>query len=238
MSPVQTEEIDIRDYTEVIRKMAVRALANMNNQSGYTLDDMIGEGILVFYKDALPHYIHKGQVGHRSNFKSYLTTCLRNHFFGLMKSSFRQGVNDDIFKFDNKTGRMVQIRRDPKAVYTEFRETTTREMSPDELASFNLMVEDIRRELDPRETVYFEMVLLDRPIKDIRKALGVSSITERKIRRGIQKKMGALIHADKRPSNQTRVRDRRRSAAGSVQGASFSTNRVARSTDRTRRASS
>lgn len=185
--PVQNEEIDIQDYMGDIRKMAVRGLANMNNRSGFTLDDMIEEGVLVFFKDALPHYVHKGQTGHRAGFRSYLITCLRNHFFGLMKSSFRKAVNDDIY---DEHGR--QTREDPKAVYTAHREAATHEMSPDEQASFNIMVEEIRKDLDDRETTYLEMVMADRPRKDIRKALGVSSVTERKIRRGLQKKMRVL----------------------------------------------
>jgi len=193
----QTEEIDIQDYMNTIRKMAARGLRNMNNRSGYTLDDMIGEGILVFYKDALPHYIRKGQTGHRSSFRSYLTTCLRNHFFGLMKSSFRQAVNDDVFEMKkdddgNPTGQLVQVREDPKAVYNAKREAATLEMSPDEQASFHLMMEDIREDLTPRETEYLGLAMIQMTPKEIKDRLGVSSTRARMIRRGLQKKMRTL----------------------------------------------
>jgi RNA polymerase sigma factor (sigma-70 family) len=181
-------DIRIEDHMTQIRKMAVRALANMNNRFGYTMEDMIGEGILVFYKDALPGFTRKGYCGPKACFKTYLTVCLRNHYFGLMKSSFRKAVNDDIFDERDR-----QTREDPKLVYMRRRQEATRELPPYERASFNIVIDEIKQELDERETVYLQMVISENPRKDIRKTLGVSSVTERKILKSLQRKMAVLV---------------------------------------------
>lgn len=185
---IRVDDTRIEEHMTQIRKMAVRALANMNNRSGYTMEDMIGEGILVFYKDALPGFSRRGYNGPRACFKTYLTVCLRNHYFGLMKSSFRKAVNDDIFDERDR-----QTREDPKLVYMRRREAATHELSPYEQASFNLVIEEVKQELNERESIYLQMVMVEKSRKDIRKTLGVSAVTERKILKSLQKKMGVLV---------------------------------------------
>lgn len=194
-----SEQIDIQDYMGQIRKMAVRALSNMNHRSGYTIEDMIGEGVLVFYKDALPRYVHEGDVGHRANFKSYLTTCLRNHYFGLMKWSFCQKMNDDTFEFDLDTGRMLEVRQDPKAVYTRRREDATIQTSPinklirkEQRDNFRALLQKISTTLDEREAKYLALAKQGMLPGQIRRELGVSSITEKKIRQRLRQKMEEL----------------------------------------------
>lgn len=182
------QAIDIRKYMEQIRKMAVRAHANMNHRSGFTIDDLISEGEIVFFKDALPHFKKVGEAGHRANFKSYLTTCLRNHFFGLMKSSYRQAVNDDIF---DENGH--QIREDPKAVYTRHRESMTADTSPEDRVTFKYLIEDIISRLDEREARYFELLMAGHLRPVIRKMMGVSYATERKLRTRLQRKVVEVL---------------------------------------------
>ena len=155
-------------YIDQIRKMAKRALGNMEEHSAVTFDDMVNEGIYVLIHDALPHHVPKGQPGYRASFKSYLTVCLRNHYVDMMKKSYR------------KSGNPFAERQ-----YTIERNAKTEVVSPEDAAAVNMLIEEFSANLSSIETKYVLLLLDGNTRKGARQKLGLSAHSERKLYKSI-----------------------------------------------------
>ncbi|MHA1592411.1 MAG: sigma factor [Candidatus Heimdallarchaeaceae archaeon] len=80
----QRNGIQIEDHISLIQKHAQVALSKIKKPSCYDLEDLYQEGFRVFMVSK-KHYRNDGPA----SFKTYLISCLRNHFCYLVKKSYR-----------------------------------------------------------------------------------------------------------------------------------------------------
>jgi hypothetical protein len=156
-----TDEYITKENLEQINKMAFHALKKMKQPSSFSFEDMVDEGIWVMIKKVIPNYIPEGQPGHKAGFKTLLTVCLRNHYIGMMKKSFRAP--------------------------SQTAELKTR--SPIDDVHFRLVVEDIMMVLTKSERIYLGLVITEGERKAVRSKLNISFHVESRIRRSIQDKV-------------------------------------------------
>jgi len=158
-------DIKIDAWMETIRKVAYVAYNRMKKPSIYSFEDMVQEGIVVFFSDVLPHYSPTGKAA----FKSYLVTCLRNHYCGMMKKSFHD--------------------HDPSSIYHRLPPRHRSRLSPSDHVIFKMTVSDLVDKLDELQIQYLQMLMGGGIRKDIRRKMQISKPKERNIRRVIAQKI-------------------------------------------------
>ena len=80
----QRKGIQIKDYLSLIQGHAQVALSKVKKPSCYDFEDLFQEGVFVFI-NSRNHYKEDSPAC----FKTYLITCLRNHFCFLVKKTYR-----------------------------------------------------------------------------------------------------------------------------------------------------
>lgn len=88
------EKLDLN--IELIKRHARVALTKVKKPTSLSLDDLIQEGVVVFLK-ADERYLKNRSA----SFKTYLTTCLRNHYTSLIKRTYRNKKVTGFPSWDN-----------------------------------------------------------------------------------------------------------------------------------------
>ena len=77
-------------HLNLIERHAHVALKKIMKPVKYSLDDLIQEGVLAFL------YAKRGfEEDRNTSFRTYLTTCLRNHFTNLVKQTYHNKERSD-----------------------------------------------------------------------------------------------------------------------------------------------
>jgi len=112
--------IDITSYTPMIYSFANKCYNKIKGFSSYTKDDLVQEGIMIFYK-SIPNFDES-----RASFSTFLSVILRNHYAKLVIKEYKNKfvcVTDIVSKYDENNF-LVQENGD-------FKERTfSKELSP------------------------------------------------------------------------------------------------------------
>lgn len=77
-------EVELEDYTNLIKDHAIVALKKAKKPSKFSLDDLIQEGVIVFICTKNEYDVHRG-----ASFKTIFTKRLRGHYTNLVRKSYR-----------------------------------------------------------------------------------------------------------------------------------------------------
>lgn len=76
--------VDITPYLDIIRKHAEVAYSRMRRDTIYSVEDLVSEASLLFYQKIVPNF----DPSKGTEFKTFMISCIRNHFAGLIYKSF------------------------------------------------------------------------------------------------------------------------------------------------------
>jgi len=169
-------EINLDQYMNVIKSHARVGYTKLRHPSVYSVDDLIQEGVLVFYR-VLNSYKENGPAA----FKTLLIRSLRNHYITMMKKSFNQRTGSDI--------RLSKYPiNHPLIKYAENRRTVMSGTPPEDVVDSEDNILVIIGKLNDRERNYIQLVI-KHGRKSARRIMHISLFIEQKLRKRIQCKV-------------------------------------------------
>ncbi len=168
---MSVEKLNIEPFMPIIESHAHVAMRHLRKPTSYTIDDLISEGILVFYKDFLKCY----KPGGAAAASTLLQTCLRNHHCGMQYKSWRQNVID------------------AEVSYTRNHVNRSTLNDPAIDATINIMLEEFIERLDEKELEYLYAVLKYKTRRVIKKNCGISLNAQRRMKKSIMEKMKEVM---------------------------------------------
>ena len=169
-------EINLDQYMNTIKSHARVGHVKLRHPSVYSVNDLIQEGVLVFYR-ALNSYRENGPAA----FKTLLIRSLRNHYITMMKKSFNQRTGSDIRSSEYPINH-------PLIRYAERRRITMSGTSSEDIVDSEDNISTIVGKLNNKEKNYVQLVI-KHGRKSARGIMHMSLFTEQKMRRQIQNKI-------------------------------------------------
>lgn len=175
------DEIILDDYMELIRNHAKVGLRYMRHPTIYTLDDMIQEGIIAFMKA-------KRTDKKKSSFKTWLTTCLRSHYYSMMIRSFKVPQNNGIKPnrvFRHQIGIPAMVDHASAIINYNLNDGMNSIRGVDSMDS----VESLINALTGDELAYVMGILSNMSPREIRSGMKIGKSKENRIRKYIAEKI-------------------------------------------------
>jgi len=168
-------KINLNQYMDVIKSHARVGYIKLRHPSVYSIDDLVQEGVLVFYH-VFDIYRENGPAA----FRTLLVRSLRNHYITMMKKSFNQRTGSDIKSSEYPINH-------PLVRYAERRRITMSGMTSEDIVDSEDNILTIMNKLNNKERNYIQLVI-KYGRKSTRGIMHMSLFMENKMRKRIQNK--------------------------------------------------